>query len=248
MKEILTLIEKKKENFARLPLFEYLADSSINPRQRLAFAPCAAPFVMAFGELNKDVFRQETTTDPIQKIINQHTKEEDYHWIWFLEDLEKLGFDVSMKYSDTLKFLWGEETKISRRLAYELYRYTVDTSSLHKLIAIEAEEATADVFLSISSQIVQQLKSTIGNREYRYFGAGHLLAETDHSYCSPQTKQLIENIQVKEEDYQSCFDLVEKIFELFTEFTHELLAYAKAQNVSQISTETEKSDRLLQTV
>jgi hypothetical protein len=95
MKEVLDLISTKKQQFSQLPFFQFLQDENIDPRQRLAFAPCFAPFVMGFGELNKYVWRQEPTTDPIQSLINQHTYEDDGHWIWFLEDLQKLGFDCS---------------------------------------------------------------------------------------------------------------------------------------------------------
>ena len=230
MKEVLALIENKKQDFARLPFFEYMQDRSIDPRQRLAFAPCMAPFVMSFRDLNQNVFREEPTTNEIQLIINKHTREEDCHWIWFLEDLEKLGFDISLKYSDALKFLWSEETKIARRAAYELYRYAFEASPVQKLIVIEVEEATVDVFLSVSSQVILELVSSL-NREYRYFGAGHLMAEIDHSYCLPETQKVIENIQITAEDYQYYSDLVEKVFEVFTEFTHELLAYSKAHNI-----------------
>ena len=230
MKKVLALIENKKQDFARLPFFEYLQDRSINPRQRLAFAPCMAPFVMAFGELNGNIFRDEPTKDPIQAIINKHTYEDENHWIWLLEDLEKLEIDRSVNFTDTLRFVWSEETKISRRVAYELYRYTFQASSVQKLVVIEAAEATGNAFLSVSSQIISELK-TVTNKEYRYFGGGHLIVDTGHTYCAPKAKNLIETIELTEEDRKKYFHLVENIFELFTEFTHELLTYSKAHNI-----------------
>ena len=78
MEKVLALIEKKKQEFAKSGLFEFMRDKSINPRQRLAFAPCVAPFVMSFGEFNKYVFREEPTNDPIQEIVNKHSYEDDY--------------------------------------------------------------------------------------------------------------------------------------------------------------------------
>ncbi len=118
MKEILKLIVEKQQVFAQLPLFKFLCDSNVDPRERLAFAPCFAPFVMGFGELNRAVFREESN-DPIQLMINQHSREDDSHWIWFLEDLQKLSFDLSMNFSDALKFLWSDETYVSRHMIYE---------------------------------------------------------------------------------------------------------------------------------
>ena len=105
MEEVLALIEKKKQKFASSGLFEFMRDQSIDPRQRLAFAPCIAPFALSFGEFNKYVFREEPTNDPLQVIVNNHTYEDDHHWLWFLQDLETLGINKSMKFSDALNFL-----------------------------------------------------------------------------------------------------------------------------------------------
>ena len=96
MKEVLASIEKKKQEFAKTRLFEFMCDRSIDPRQRLSFAPCFAPFAMSFGELNKSVFREEPTNDPLQAIVNEHTYEDARHWLWFLQDLETLGLNSSM--------------------------------------------------------------------------------------------------------------------------------------------------------
>ena len=48
MKEVFALIEKKQQEFAQLHLFKFMQDTSLTPRQRLAFAPCLAHFVMSF--------------------------------------------------------------------------------------------------------------------------------------------------------------------------------------------------------
>ncbi len=233
MKEVLTLIEKKKQDFARLPLFDYMQDRSIDPRQRLAFAPCAAPFAMAFGELNKNVFREEPTSDKIQEIINKHTYEDDHHWVWFLRDLRQLGLDRSMNFTNTLRFLWGEETKAARRLANTLYGYTFQATPVQKLIVIEVIEATGHIMSSISRIAAGELEA-ITQKKYLYFGEFHLAVETGHITDPEQKNQLIiENIKLTDEAQKEAFELVEKLFELFTELIQELLAYAKANNISQ---------------
>jgi hypothetical protein len=227
VEEILAFIEKKKCEFSQLPFFEYLHDQSISPRQRLAFAPCAAPFVMSFGELNRTVFRDEPTNDPIQKIINKHTYEDDHHWLWFLEDLEKLGFNSSEPLTKLLKLLWSEEASASRRAGYELYRHTVDTTPIQKLIVITVVEATGNVFLGASSQIIRELHSVSrSKKEYKYFGINHLIVDSEH-YCLEQGKTSIEDFQLTEEFRQKFLKLVDKIFSVFTLYVDELLTYAK---------------------
>ena len=230
MKELLALIEQKKQEFAQLPLFDFMQDKSIDPRQRLAFAPCMAPFVMSFGELNKYVFREEPTSDPIQAIINRHTYEDDHHWVWFLGDIRKLGLDQLMNFTDALRFLWREETKYARRLAYQLYRYSVQADPIQKLIIIEATEATANVFLLASTKVAQELQA-ITQKKYLYFGESQLAVDTGHITDSQDSMQFIKDLQLTEETQKETFELVDKVFEIFTEFTNELLAYAKTHNI-----------------
>ena len=231
MKEILAYIEQKKYEFSQLPFFEYLRDQSISPMQRLAFAPCAAPFIMSFGELNRSVFRDESTNDPIQKIINKHTYEDDDHWLWFLEDLEKLGLNESTPFAETLKFLWSEETDSSRQLANELYRHGADATPIQKLLIISVLEATGSAFLQATSQVILELQR-LKKQEYRYFGATHFTVDSNH-YCFESGKQLIEEIQLTEKDKLANYELANNNFKLFAKFVDQLLVYAKEKNLNQ---------------
>lgn len=234
MKEVLEFIARKQQEFAKLPLFQFLQDSTIDPRQRLAFAPIFAPFVMGFGELNSLVFREEPTDHPIQAIINQHSREDDSHWIWFLEDLKKLGCDISMPLSHALKFLWSGETQASRHMIYELYRYTYQASPIQKLVVIEAVEATADIFLGATAQAARELQG-LTNREFRYFGELHFAIDTGHSLHLSETEQQIENLQLTEADQQEAFEYVERVFQIFTDYFNEILAYAKTATISSLT-------------
>jgi thioredoxin reductase len=226
MRHVLAVIGQKKQEFSKLPLFEFMRDRSINPIHRLAFAPCATQFVMNFADLNQYVFRDEPTTDPIQDIINKHTYEDDHHWYWFLEDLEKLGFNPQEAVTETLKTLWSDECRISRKVANELYRLTYKASPVRKLAAIEATEATGNAMLAVSSQIIRELTSD-SQQDYRYFGSGHLIVDTGHTYCTAESRRIIEEIQLTEAEEQEYLQVIEEIFSVFTDFTHELLAYAQ---------------------
>jgi hypothetical protein len=232
MKEVLSSIEKKKQEFAKSELFEFMRDRSIDPRQRLAFAPCFAPFVMSFSELNKSVFRQEPTNDPLQIIINNHTYEDDRHWLWFLQDLETLGVNNHLKFSDTLTFLWNEETKASRWTTYQIFRYAFGASPIAKLAIIEAIEATGNVFFSTTALIARELQATV-QKEFIYFGDFHLALETGRAMGIPESDTSIDNIQLTAELRQEVFELVEKVFEVFAKLTDALLVYAKTHSIEQ---------------
>ncbi|MBD0388546.1 MAG: hypothetical protein ICV54_19105 [Nostoc sp. C3-bin3] len=235
MKEIFTLIEKKSVKFAQLPFFEFLKNKSIDPIQRLSFAPCFAPFVMGYGDLNKFVWLEEPTINPIQDIVNKQIREEENHWIWFLKDLEELNFNRFFSFSDSLEFNWSNETLICRQTIYELYRRTYQVNPIYKLVAIESIESISNIFFSITAPVTEELKA-ITNREYPYFGNPHLLAENSHSVHSFETKEFIANIHLPEDICTQAYELVNKIFELFTVLVDMLVNFAEQYKVKQLLT------------
>ncbi|MEA5516326.1 hypothetical protein [Nodularia sp. UHCC 0506] len=232
MKSVLALIDEKKQKFRHTPFIKFLQDRSIDPRQRLAFAPCFAPFVMGFGELNKSVWRDETSNDPIQAIINQHTYEDDGHWLWFLEDMQKLGFNISLNFNDALSFLWSDETQVSRQTIYKIYQHTHQARPIHKLVVIETIEAIADIFLSTTEQVTQELK-ILTRQEYRYFGIHHFLIDSGHTMNSSATEECISKILLTADNEQTSLELVEKVFDIFNLLTSALLNYAKNHPIEQ---------------
>jgi hypothetical protein len=232
MKEVLALIATKKQTFAQLPLFEFLQDRSIDPKQRLAFAPCLSPMVVGFADLWKYSFREEPTKDKIQALINQHTYEEQYHWQWLLEDIEKLGFNQSLSFTDALKFIWSEETHKTRQVCPKIEQYIFKSAPLPKLVALEVSEATANVFFSATEQVVKELKEAT-KKQYRYFGNHHLDRENNHHVNSQEVLDFFENIELTQEERQEFFELVDILFEAFTESMDELLVYAQKHPIEQ---------------
>jgi hypothetical protein len=223
MKNILDFIEEQKREFSQLPFFQYLRDESIDPRQRLSWAPWIAPFAMNFGDLNKYVFRQEPATDEIQRLINIHTHEDANHWLWYLEDLEKLGFNPSLKYSDMLRLTWSKKTEKSRLICNKIaLLYKPLTDSFLRLAIIETIEAAGHVNLSLVSEVSKQLQS-ITKLNYRYFGPSHFAVETGHSIGIENFENVIASVELSEETRQQAFVLVEQVFELFTEMVQELM-------------------------
>src|SRR5690349_20389405 len=118
MKPVLDHIKSTTEKFSRLPVFAYMSDQSIDPAQRLSLAPCMAHYVMTFADMNAYVLREEPAKTQYQHLVNVHTYEDASHWPWFVADLKRLGLDRQFSFSETLEFLWGEETLKSRLLAY----------------------------------------------------------------------------------------------------------------------------------
>ncbi|AFY66011.1 hypothetical protein [Geitlerinema sp. PCC 7407] len=226
MQAILELIEQKNQEYAQHPFFAYLADPEIDPYQKLSFAPVIAPLALEFGELCNRVFKQEPTTDPLQAMVNQHAEEEHFHWQWLIEDLEKLGIDYSMRFSDALKFIWSQHTRVARSMYYRFERYTEGDDPILKLVAIEVAEVTANVFFRATRPIALQLQATTG-QELRYFGMCHNQVENTHTLHMPDSMQTLRNLEVSEETFQRSLEVVERGFEFFNELMQEFLVYAQ---------------------
>lgn len=226
MQAILELIEQKNQEFAQQPFFQYLADPTVDPHQKLAFAPVIAPLALEFSELCNRVFKQEPTTNSLQAMVNQHAEEEHFHWQWLIEDLEKLGIDYSMRFSDALKFLWSEHTRVARSMYSRFERYTEGDDPILKLVAIEVAEVTANVFFHATRPVALQLQATTG-QELRYFGMCHNQVENTHTLHMPDSMQTLRNLEVSEETFQRSLEVVERGFEFFNELMHEFLVYAQ---------------------
>jgi hypothetical protein len=242
MQEILELIKFKKQEFAQLPLFKFMQDKSITPRQRLSFAPCMAHFIMSFSDFNKYIFR-ETNYDSdgeIQEMINKHTQEDEAHSPWFLVDLEVLGLNPQSNFAKIIDFIWGEETKITRQISYQVAGLTLQAEPVIKLVAIEALEAMGNVFFSVSSKVTSELEQ-ITQKEYIYFGDSHLKVETGHTMGEIEVEQYFTKIELTESQRQEAINAVEKIFNIFSQWTDELLTYAHNHPVEIIQSELEKS-------
>lgn len=237
MKEVLELIETKRQAFIRLPFFEFLKDRSIDLKQRASGIPFWAHFVMSFKDLNVYVLRQEATDDRIQTMINQHTYEDASHWVWYVKDLDILGIDQSLRFTDALRFLWSEETQKARQLSYDLLKLcAAQTEPVLKLAIIEAIEATGTTALAEGLvQLSQELQELTQKRSY-YFSDHHLQVETGHIQAGLEdgdTEQFFDSIQLTEEQRAKAFELVETVFTQFTNFYNGLLVYSKNHSLDR---------------
>lgn len=225
MKEILELIQTKEQEFAQLELFKFFADTSIEAKERIIWVPYIAPLVMGFAELNKSVFRKEGTNNKLQEIINKHTCEDDYHWTWFLEDIQTLGFNHSLLFTDALRFVWSEETKHTRQVCQQIAIHTWNAEPIIVIIAIESVEAAFKVGLSAISPVIEELER-VSNRKFYYFGKTHADIENNHANNSSEVEDYIQNIELTEEQKVKARQVVNLVFKLFTDCMDELMLNA----------------------
>lgn len=221
MKSVLAHIMRKKRSYATLPLFDRLRDESLPAPARLGFMPGLAFFIMAFGDLNRYVLRRLPAADVHQERVNEHTLEDDHHWPWFLEDLEKLGWNRLTTTCNALRNLWSEDTHRSRVLMYDLCAILAGCNSVERLAVIEAIEETGNVLFALTAKIADAIQAQTGI-ELRYMGAFHFALESGHMQNSEHAE--LARIPLSEDARGRCLMLVDRTFAAFAAWTHEAAA------------------------
>ncbi len=224
MRELLHAIHAAKDEYARLPFFQFLRDESVPPRERLAFVPCMAPFIMDFGDLNRYVLRDPSSDDPYQQLVNEHTFEDDHHWPWYLEDVAALGHDQVRSTTDVLRELYSDRMAVNRLLASKLAHLVADATPIERLVVIEAIEETGNVLFTHTAALARRVEHHDGI-ELRYLGDFHLTLESGHARTSDDGFSLAA-VALDDEARARCERLAEQVFALFTEWVAELHAYA----------------------
>lgn len=218
MKTVLTHIMRRKQWYATLPLFASLRDERVPPQVRLGFMPAFAFFVMAFGDLNRYLLRKEPTDDPHQARVNAHTREDDHHWTWFLEDIEKLGWSRATTMTDALRTLWSEDTHRCRLLMYELCAIVDAADGVERLAIVEAIEETGHVLFALTTRLADEVQAQTG-RELRYMGAYHFARENGHVRDGEHAQWT--GIELDAAKRRRCVALVDRVFDAFAAWAHE---------------------------
>jgi hypothetical protein len=227
MRSVLRHIAAAKRTYAAEPFFEFLRDGSCAPRDRLRFVPCMAPFIMDFGDLNRYILRDESSTDPLQQLVNAHSREDDHHWPWYLDDLALLGHDGPRRPTDVLRDLYSDRMAVGRLLAGRLARLVEVASPLERLIIVEAIEETGNVLFDLTASLARHVERDEGI-VLRYLGDFHLALESGHSRDGDDHRTLAA-IVLDDSGRARAEALVDEVFALFAAWVGELLAYAREE-------------------
>lgn len=224
MRSVLRHIAAAKRDYATEPFFRFLLDARHAPRDRLRFVPCMAPFIMDFGDLNRYILRDESSTDALQLLVNAHSREDDHHWRWYLDDLALLGYDEPRRPTDVQRDLYSDRMAVGRLLGGRLARLIGDASPLERLIIVEAIEETGNVLFELVASLARHVERDDGVA-LRYLGDFHLELETGHSRDGDDHRTLAA-IVLDEAGRARAESLVDDVFALFAAWIAELLTYA----------------------
>jgi hypothetical protein len=222
MKAVIRELAQARRHYATLPLFEFLRSDAIAPRDRLAFFPAMAPFVLAFPDLNRFVLRDEASGDPYQLLVNEFTYQNDQHWTLYLEDIAKLGFDRSTSLTQLLRAGLKDNSTESRLLVPRLAQILYRASPLEKFVIVESIAGTSDVLIGVTHSIATRVYAD-GGPELRY------LRHAQHRY----DLRVLEGTPLNATQRVRCLDLCFRVFDVFADWTNELLAHARASLARQ---------------
>ncbi|MFO0591072.1 MAG: hypothetical protein U0441_26240 [Polyangiaceae bacterium] len=231
MRAAIAYIQTRTDTFRRALFFEHLRDRRIPVRERLAFAPAAAPFVMAFADLNNIVLRSLGAADPLDALLDEHAQEDGTHYHLYLEDLATLGYDTKIRFTDALDFLWADEHRAVRKTCYVLTALLAASTARLRLVVVEAIEATGSVAFEAFRELSDELLMTEGV-ELSYFGRRHQALETGHLMVSPEVQGELLGIALSDEEMTEARRLVDVVFDCFEEMMSEVFSYSTAHEPS----------------
>jgi len=236
MKQVLEHIAVRNQAFACSRMFEHLRSAEASAEQRLSFAPCMAHFVFSFMDVNRFILRDETDPHPHQQLVNIHTEEDAHHWPWYLNDLQAMGLDKQMRFSEALRFVWSDATIASRMLTYKFCAIALNATPTERLAIVETVETTGNTFLHLAAEISAQVKDASAG-QHIYYGAHHARCETGHHMGTPGVESFLDAIELTRDERRRCCDIVDRIYALYTAFTEEAYRFVTTHSLEQLRTD-----------
>ncbi len=188
--DVINLIEKQRKTmFETNPFFKIIADEALSIEQRMLFIPymlffsCGGPDVITLlMNSNKD----PVEFNVIEKKIDAFINEDNFHYNFYLKDLETLGFTMEKfgSVNGVIRHVFSEESIPVRKLVYSLSHYSRQhVDPLIRLTLCELIEAGLfDLFVTIYKNIVKKENSPFAH--LHYFGDTHVNLELNHTVTS----------------------------------------------------------------
>lgn len=167
--------------------------------EKLKFIPDMLFFVMGFKDL-MNLVRYETPQNELERDVNAHSDNDDYHWKWYLQDLAFLDEQFKNENSiDLICNVWDNVSFEGRNSVYVFARYMQEYQHpAARMLMVEVLEIGFGIFLSYLHPV---LKESGLYDKLDYFGKKHQDVEESHDTgtsddeISGLIEQLPENIK-----------------------------------------------------
>jgi hypothetical protein len=159
--------------------------------------------------------------------VNANSFEDKRHWEWFLSDLGQLGLDREMPFSSAVKLIWGDSTRRTRRLSYELVHLGSREDSLGKLVLVHIIEGAFQATVKDLEPAAREFMTATG-KPLQYLGQRHSDSEASHTLEDAKVRHGIEAIELAPEVADRFCKMVDDAFVLFRSFSDEMYDLARA--------------------
>ncbi len=231
MMPVISHIGQHKRTLSHHPFLTFLTNSAVDPHRRMSFAPCLAPFVMGFRDVNVYGLRDESPGHVhLQGLVNEHTHEDDNHWPMFLDDLDALGLNAPTDLVSALRTMWSTECDRTRQLTYGLMALARSASPRLRIALVEAIEATGFIAWRAFLEAATDYTAATG-KTLRYFGPEHAALETGHAIGADDIDRELRRISLTPDERRQAIGMVDEVFGLFDKMLQEQLDYAQADRI-----------------
>ncbi|HAA22105.1 MAG TPA: hypothetical protein DCR93_15525 [Cytophagales bacterium] len=218
----MTLFEKVKQK--RVQLWDHdfakmMRDTDMPTEARLSCIPHMTFFIMGFKDILFDLQRTPNG-DSIQRMVNEHCEEDNGHWQWFLNDLERLqihGNFLDQGNWQIFAELWSDTNWPIRETVYDaIHLGRLAYTSRLRLLMLEVIEAIFSVYAESIRVLVDQLGWW---EKLEFFGRVHYEAENDHSsgsWLDGAKNGLESSPGMKPAELDLAREIVDRMFHNFT--------------------------------
>ena len=214
--DIITYIQDRRLELSRHPFFKMLGDESIPAAKRMSFTPYWAFFAFSFADVLGTWIYNPNPQSDLEQRINIFVSEDDYHYNFFLHDMETLGYTIDRFGSAeaVLRHMWSDESRAIRDLIYtwvlgaKMYNDPIVTLATFE--GIEAglkdlfEVAYGKVFLPEG-----------GLKDLEYFGGKHVELEQNHTQTGwfKDIYSPLAQLEITEQQKANALTAIDAMFE-----------------------------------
>jgi len=213
-------ISDKRETLWNHAFAQTMRNTELPFDARLSPIPHMTFFIMGFKDILYDLQRSGTV-DHMQEHVNEHCQEDNGHWKWFLNDLERIKTSerfMSQGNWQLFAEMWSDENWPIRETVYEaVHLGRLASTSRLRMLMLEVIEAIFSVYAESINVVVKQMGMW---ETFEFFGKVHYEAENDHSSGSwlDGGKRSLECGEAKmdAEERELGVQIIERLFGSFT--------------------------------
>jgi hypothetical protein len=180
MKKVIELVGTKKAELQESAFCDWMKNLH-EGEDPFSFVPAMSFFVLGFRDILA-LAKRPLTGNPWDAAINLHCDEDKNHWLWFIHDLEHLGFKnhtFGPRSRNILRDMWSNTNRPVRDMVYMVTQLVqAHRSPMVTLAIIESLEAAFGVFIEV---LRPQVEKHSLYEDLKYFGRDHDEGEQSHA-------------------------------------------------------------------